>query len=114
MRNIKHHALIITCNDLKVTETIRSKALEFYKLNMEASHSDKLISPIMESLINHYYTFTLIPDGSKEGYDASDDNDVIRNKMVEFLTPLTTSTEYHLSFVEIEFGADDNKKAILN
>lgn len=114
MRNIKHHAVIITCNDVKVIETIRNKALEFYKLNMEASHSDKLVSPIMESLINHYYTFTLIPDGSKEGYDASDDNDIIRKKIVDFMEPLTTSEEYHLSYVEVEFGADDHKKTILH
>jgi hypothetical protein len=34
--------------------------------------------------------------------------------MIDYLSPLSSSTEYHLSFIEIEFGADDNKKSILN
>jgi len=107
MRNIRHHALIITCNDRKVLESIRSKALELYKQHMEASSGSNLVSGIQDSIVNHYASFFIVPDGSKEGYDASDDGDVIRKKIIEFITPLCKSETYHLSYGEISYGADD-------
>ena len=107
MRNIRHHALIITCNDRKLLESIRNKALELYKQHMEASSGSNLVSEIKESIVNHYASFFIIPDGSKEGYDASDDGDVIREKLIAYITPLCISEAYHLSFGEISFGADD-------
>lgn len=109
MRNIRHHALVVTCNNRKVIESIRSKAIELYKVHMEASNGSLLVSEIKESIVNHYASFFIIPDGSKEGYDASDDGDVIRERLIEFITPLTASEEYHLSYGEISYGADDGK-----
>lgn len=107
MRNIRHHALIVTCNDRKIIESIRAKALELYKIHMEASNGPHLVSEIKESIVNHYHSFFIIPDGSKEGYDASDDSDVIREKLIEFIQPILVSEEYHLSYGEISYGADD-------
>ena len=109
MRNIRHHALIVTCNDRKVLESIRMKALELYKLHMEASSGHLLVSEIKDSIVNHYASFFIIPDGSKEGYDASEDGDIIRAKLIDFITPLTISEGYHLSYGEISYGADDGK-----
>lgn len=107
MRNIRHHALIVTCNDRKVIDSIRTKALELYKLHMEASSGSHLVSEIKESIVNHYCSFFIIPDGSKEGYDASDDSDIIREKLIDFIKPLVTAEEYHLSYGEISYGADN-------
>ena len=109
MRNIRHHALVVTCNDKKLIESIRSKALELYKLHMEASNGSLLVSEIKNSIVNQYASFFIIPDGSKEGYDASDDGDVIREKLIDFIKPFTGSEEYHLSYGEISYGADDGK-----
>lgn len=109
MRNIRHHALIVTCNDRKILESIRTKTLELYRLNMEASNGSNLVSEIKDSIVNNYASFFIIPDGSKEGYDASDDGDVIREKLIQFITPLTDSQDYHLSYAEISYGADDGK-----
>jgi hypothetical protein len=107
MRNIRHHALVVTCNDRKILESIRAKTLELYKLNMEASNGSNLVSEIKDSIVNNYASFFIIPDGSKEGYDASDDGDVIREKLIQFIKPLTASESYHLSYAEISYGADD-------
>ncbi len=109
MRNIRHHALIVTCNDRKVIDSIRAKALELYKLHMEASNGSNLVSEIKESIVNHYCSFFIIPDGSKEGYDASDDSDVIREKLIDFIKPLAETDEYHVSYAEVSYGADDGK-----
>ena len=45
---------------------------------MEGSNGSLLVSEIKNSIVNHYASFFIFPDGSKEGYDASDDGDVIR------------------------------------
>lgn len=76
-------------------------------MHMEASNGALLISQIMDSIVNHYHSFFIIPDGSKEGYDASDDGDVIRQKLIDFIEPLTASEDYHLSYGEISYGADN-------
>ena len=109
MRNIRHHAIIVTCNDRKILDSIRARALELYKMHMEASNGALLVSEIKDSIVNNYGTFFIIPDGSKEGYDASDDGDVIREKLIDFINPLTKSEAYHLSYSEISYGADDGK-----
>ena len=75
---------------------------------MEASSGATLVSEIKDSIVNHYSSFFIIPDGSKEGYDASDDGDVIREKFIEYINPLCKSEEYHLSYGEISYGADDH------
>ena len=74
---------------------------------MEASNGSQLVSEIKESIVNNYHSFFIVPDGSKEGYDASDDGDIIRERLIEFMQPLTTSEAYHLSYAEISYGADD-------
>lgn len=107
MRNIRHHALIVTCNDRKILDSIRVKALELYKTHMEASNGANLVSEIKDSIVNNYASFFIIPDGSKEGYDASDDGDTIREKLMAHIKPMCASEAYHLSFGEISFGADD-------
>ena len=114
MRNIQHHTIVITCNDRNVLESIREKAIQLYKSDMEASNGSKLLTEIHESLINSYFTFFVIPDGSKEGYDASDDADIIREKLIAFIKPLALSSDYHLSYVELTFGDDTGKAVILN
>lgn len=114
MRNIEHHAILITCNDLDIMKDLRQTISGYYKIHMEASNGEKLLTPIFESLINHYYTMTLLPDGSKEGYDASDDNDAIRSKVIELLKEKSTSERYHLSFIEVRYGGDQEKKEVLH
>ena len=112
MRNIRHHALVVTCNDRDVLESIRAKALELFKLHMEATKGALLASEIKVSLINHYATFFIMPDGSKEGYDASDDSDIIRDKLIDYIKPLIPSDVYHLSYAEVSFGADDGTSTL--
>ncbi len=73
----------------------------------------QLVSPVIDSLINGYCSFFIAPDGSKEGYDASDDADKIRRLVVSYLmTPSMKASEVH--FVEMSYGSDDVKAVILN
>jgi len=74
---------------------------------MEAKNGFQLISPIVASLIGGYYTFFIAPDGSKEGYDLSDDGDMIRTKVIELLESYKTNdTTFPVSYVEFFYGDD--------
>ncbi len=113
MKNIKHHAIIVTCNDKESLELVRSEVLRLYKSNMEAKNGHQLVSPIIDSLINRFSSFFIAPDGSKEGYDASDDGDKVRKKIVEFLRSLDEPDGTNsIKFVEVFFGSDEGLAAV--
>jgi hypothetical protein len=78
---------------------------------MEAKNGFKLISPIVESLINHYYTFFIAPDGSKEGYDLSEDGDRIREKTIALLEATKQKLDPHVLNYTALFYGDDNLSA---
>lgn len=113
MKNIKHHAIIVTCNDKESLVLVRNEILRLYKSNMEAKNANQLVSPIIDSLINKFCSFFISPDGSKEGYDASDDGDRIRKKIVEFLNSLADADGSNsIKFVEVAFGNDEGTATI--
>lgn len=81
---------------------------------MEAKNGFQLISPIVPSLIGGYYTFFISPDGSKEGYDLSDDGDRIRAKVVELLESYKTDDgSFPVSYVELFYGDDSLTPEVL-
>ena len=113
MKNIKHHAIIVTCNDKESLALIRIEVLRLYKSTMEAKNGHQLVSPIIDSLINKFCSFFIAPDGSKEGYDASDDGDKVRKKIIEFLNSLAEPNGSNpIKFVEVFFGSDEGLAAV--
>ena len=115
MRNIRHHTLIVTVNDKKATEQICQSISDIFKRNMEAKNGFQLISPIVSSLINNYYTFFISPDGSKEGYDLSDDADRIRPLIIDLLKVYQTeNSSIEINFVELFYGDDSLPAQIIN
>lgn len=81
---------------------------------MEAKNGFQLISPIVTSLINNYHTFFIAPDGSKEGYDLSEDGDNIRSKVIELLRTYDSHDgTFPVSYVEMYYGDDFLPPAIL-
>ena len=107
LRNIKHHIVVVTAHDAKLAEDLRKRISELYKRNMEAKNGFQLISPIVSSLINNYHTFFIGPDGSKEGYDLSDDGDNIRAKVLELLESYQTDDgTFPVNYVELFYGDD--------
>lgn len=115
MKNIQHHSIIVTCNDKESLALVRNEVLRLYKSNMEAKNSNQLVSPILDSLINKFCSFFIAPDGSKEGYDASEDGNRIRKKIVEFLNSLAEADGSNsIKFVEVSFGNDAGTAAVEN
>lgn len=114
MRNIRHHSIIVTVNDKGTLEELRKKISEVYVKNMEAKNGFLLISPTIPSLINNFFSFFIAPDGSKEGYDASDDADRVRKLVIELLKKYQPKdSNVIVNFVELSYGDDNEASKVL-
>ena len=82
---------------------------------MEAKKGSQLISPLVDSLINNFSTFFIVPDGSKEGYDASDDGDRIRKMVIELINDdIAEDGSNEIRYVELFYGDDLQEAKIIN
>ncbi len=114
MRNIRHHSIIVTVNDKATIEDLRKKINEVYTKNMEAKNGFQLLSPTIPSLINNFFSFFIAPDGSKEGYDASDDADRVRKLVLEMLRNYKPKEDTVIvQFVELFYGDENEPSSIL-
>lgn len=91
MGYIAHRALIITGSDLPDVSVYRESLPEEFR--------GLLIGPIM-SAANGYSTIVFVPDGSKEGWDTSDEADRIRIELARMMPR-------DVDVVEVRFGGDD-------
>ena len=78
MGYMRHHAIIVTGWDDK--EGHLQKAHEYAKEIFSA------VSEITDEVINGFRSFLVPPDGSKEGWDESDEGDERRQKFLIYLT----------------------------
>jgi hypothetical protein len=115
LKNIRHHTIVVTSNDRPKLESLRKKIFTLYSEKMEAKKGAQLVSPLVDSLINNFSTFFIVPDGSKEGYDASDDGDRIRKLVIELINnEIKADGENDIRFVELFYGDDEREAKILN
>lgn len=96
MGYIKHHAIVVTSRDYDRLEKAWKAAKEF-----ECNVTD-----IVGPLTNGYCTFTVVPDGSKEGWNASDEGDSQREKLKEWMNENYENNWWE--WVEVAFGSDDH------
>ncbi len=94
-----HHAII-------VTSEFRDKIMEAH---VYAQTVFTEVSPIIQASVNIAGSFFVPPDGSKEGWVASDEGDSKREKFVEYLR-----AQENLSWVEVQFGDDDGDNKIIH
>ncbi|EOR24999.1 hypothetical protein A499_06345 [Niallia nealsonii AAU1] len=101
MGYIRHNTIIVTgdnqCVPKKVTE-VHEKAKELF---------GTLVSEIIEGKTNGYVTFMVAPDGSKEGWDMSDEYDIKRKELADFIDSKAYGDgSNHIQFVDVAF--DEN------
>jgi len=61
----KHNAILVTDWDDKRLRKMHKKAVKIFE--------GKLVTPIIPSVSNGYGTFVIVPDGSKEGWETSNE-----------------------------------------
>lgn len=88
---MRHHAIIVTDWNKNAVTNAHAKATEI----------GCCVSPVSEVVVNDYGSFCVFPDGSKEGWEDSNNGDEQRNLLVQYLETLPL-----LDWVEVVFGPD--------
>lgn len=91
MGYIRHHAIVVTCFSNVSAERARAKAIE---LDMKPSE-------IIET-INSYASFFIPPDGSKEGWESSEDGNAKRAAFKSWL--INGSSNAWPDWAEVQYG----------
>lgn len=99
MGYIKHNAFIVTGNSYPETNEKFKKTYDKAK-----ELFGDLVSEIIPALINGYQSFFVAPDGSKEGWDMSDEHDDKRKKLADYIDSLAYSDGSNgIKFVDVGF-----------
>ncbi len=115
MGYIKHHTIVVTgCTDLKTKEA-HQKAKEIFEENFKREpftipYGSQLVSEIIHGLTNGYSSFFVAPDGSKEGWETSNNGNNARNEFIDWLQ----MADSHCDYVEVIFGGDDKTERIIH
>lgn len=105
MGYIRHNAIIVTghhdSNPLyNTTQKAHDKAVEL----------GLLVTPIVQGKSNGYSSFLICPDGSKEGWDTSDEFDVKRAEWLKWIKTISI----FINYVHISYGGDDAETVIVH
>lgn len=100
-----HHAIIVTAWDEVQGRFHRDKAVQLFK------GDNAVITPLISSVVNDYWTFAIFPDGSKEGWDVSDRFDMLRAGYIDWLKKKEVPCQ---SWVHVQYGDDDDENKILD
>lgn len=112
MGYIKHNSVIVTNWDEKKIIKARNMAIKIFDKQFKDTEDDNassIISPIIEGLINSQHSFFIAPDGSKEGWDTSDNSDKASKAFLDWLDKGKLGCEY----IYIRFGGDDTNNRII-
>ena len=82
MGTINHNAILATTWDDKRYRAM----LKWVRKNVSEDQNFLVVSKNPRITLNGYKTIVLIPDGSKEGWDTSDEADELRQRFIERLT----------------------------
>jgi|SRR5579875_2244071 len=99
MGYIRHNAIIVTAdgyqNAQEKLKLTHKKAVELF---------DNLVSPVITGKANGYQSFFIAPDGSKEGWDLSNEYDEKRKQFADFVDSLSYSDGSNcVQFVDVGF-----------
>ncbi|HEV8716163.1 MAG TPA: hypothetical protein VGX03_25475 [Candidatus Binatia bacterium] len=104
MGYMQHHAII-------VTSCINEKFSAAYK---KAKELFPKVSDPVPSGTNGYYSFFIPPDGSKEGWEASDAGDERRRIFRGWLNSQAYEDGSNsLKWVEVQYGDDEGDNCVL-
>lgn len=100
MGYIKHNTIVVT--------TYKDDIINYHNKANEI-FDNKLVSNIVHGLTNGQSSFFIAPDGSKEGWETSNNCDKLREKFLDYLNFNNVRPNY----IEIIFGGDDDYETIV-
>lgn len=106
MGTIQHHAIIITHYSREGISKFRDKALAIASETWGEGGWARLISPILPSPYNGYYTFFVAPDGSKEGWGPSEAGNEMRHSILRAARRAGMLEVVEVTYGEIGLGVE--------
>lgn len=102
MGYIKHDAIVVTAGEKEQITAARKLAL---KLELE-------ITDTVCTRSNGYYSFLIVPDGSKEGWEVSNEKNAARAKWIAAARncrslPWDHKDHFRVDWIAVRFGGDD-------
>lgn len=98
MGGIRHHALIVT-------------GWQHDALAALAAFAEEIGCEVLQGheVVNGYRTMCITPDGSTEGWDASNEGDVRRAQVKRWLS---ARPDWHFAWCEVAYGNDDGEAIV--
>lgn len=105
MGYMRHHAIVVTGGFEPETKEAHAKAVEIF--------GSGLVSGILASPVNSYWSFFICPDGSKEGWDQSDLGDDRRNAFIEYLDKAGEPNGFcPVDWVEVQYADEERETKV--
>lgn len=103
MGTIRHHGIVVTGDDVEI-ESARELAVKTF---LNTKH---FVTEVTNVAVNGYASFFVAPDGSKEGWNNSNEGDIARAQFFGELKRL----KLYVDAVEIEYGGDFDSSRIVS
>jgi len=71
-----------------------------------------LVTGLYQHSVNGNWTFMVVPDGSKEGWEDSDRGDKARDEFLDWLSYARKERSMYLTWVEVVIHDDDGKPRV--
>ncbi len=96
MGTIHHHSIVVTCWNPSYLKKAHEQATKIFDW----------VSPISPEVVNGYTSFFIPPDGSKEGWGASNLGESLRTGFINWLNKEMTYEDHahKVEWVEVGFG----------
>lgn len=103
MGYIKHHSIIISTYDKYLAVKARKRAIKDF---------GRLVTPLTKTTTNNWWSFAVLPDGSKEGWPESNMFDEARGRFYGWLIKNRYEDDSNpFDAVEVWFDEDGKTKS---
>ena len=103
---MKHHAIVVSSFDSEAIANIHDFASDLF---------DTMVTSVQISPVNGYSTFFIGPDGSKEGWNESNDYDARRKLVITEIDSIKYDDgSNRLSYSEFFYGEDNNESQVVS
>jgi hypothetical protein len=107
----RHNAIIVTAAGYAMSGEITDcpkPDVAAFRESLPEAWRHLVIGPV-KSVVNDYQSFAFLPDGSKEGWDTSDDGDQYRQQFIDLFSFAydDESTPFDVLVIDARFGGDE-------
>lgn len=102
MGRIVHDAIVVTTTDYRPGGL---PDIDAFRASLPEEFRPLVIGPIPAPL-NNYVSYAFLPDGSKEGWGASNEADECRQRFIALFSQQYSDGSTHDDAVAISFGGD--------